>query len=107
MINRLEYTSKIQIEAQNMILEAALVKLNILQLTSPRKILNRKLGLFHELGLSILRENDDWVHDSAKKDYKRKRGLFNAVNKYKNKASQDKIVESFRVDDADLDMEAE
>ena len=107
MINRLEYTSNNQIEAQNMILEAALVKLNILQLTSPRKILNRKLGLFHELGLSILRENDDWVHDSAKKDYKRKRGLFNAVNKYKNKASQDKIVESFRVDDADLDMDVD
>lgn len=89
LMSQLDYTSKGQIEAQAMLFSTAEDKLSMEQWTSPRKINARKRRIMHELGIAVLRENDDWAHESSKKDFKKKKGLFNATNKSKDKGGED------------------
>jgi hypothetical protein len=66
-----------------MLFAIAKLKLNTPGKTSSRRIFALKRGIFHDLGLAVLKENDDWVREFSKKDYKRNK-LFSAVNRAKN-----------------------
>ena len=83
LLSRYEVTSRGEAKAASMLFAIAKLKLNTPGKTSSRRIFALKRGIFHDLGLAVLKENDDWVREFSKKDYKRNK-LFSAVNRAKN-----------------------
>jgi hypothetical protein len=78
-----EVTSRGEARAASMLYDIADHKLAAQSKTSSRKVLAIKRGVLHDLGLAILKENDDWAREFSRKDYKRDR-LFNAADRAKS-----------------------
>ena len=80
---RYEVTSRGEAQASSMLFAIAEHKLEVSGKTSGRRVRALKRGVLHDLGLATLNDNDDWVREFSKKDYKRNK-LFNAVNRVKS-----------------------
>lgn len=80
-------SSKTKVKARAMFYFAALSKLKTGMQTSDSKNIRKSLGILNELGHQAVAENNDWVSESAKRDFKKQRGLLNSLNKIKGSQS--------------------
>lgn len=86
-MNHIDNSSTAKVMARSMYYSAALSKLETRIQSSDHRNIQKSVGILRELGLQAITENNDWVSESAKRDFKRQRGMLNSLNKYSNKRS--------------------
>lgn len=87
-MNYITNSSRVKIKARAMLYHSALSKLDTGMQTSNQKNIQKSLGIMNELGHQAIAENNDWVSESAKRDFKKQRGMMNSLNKIKGGQSK-------------------
>ena len=79
--NQLNFVEDGSMSAASMIFSKSLMKMDKTQNTSDSVIMQRNLNIIHELGLFAIGENNNWVRESERKDYRKGAKLVDVVNR--------------------------
>ena len=87
-MSHISNSSKVKVKARAMFYFAALSKLATVMQTSNSRNIRKSLGILNELGHQAVTENNDWVSESAKRDFTKQRGLMTSINRFKGNQSR-------------------